>query len=110
MSCRESGYERGLLWYCIIRLPTGVDYTPGRRKIVPHKCNHFTTLRMAYKESDYIVVVASYHAVTQAYNFGAETHLGGGDTSAFVMPSATIARMLSTFVGSTALRKGSRRL
>ena len=27
-----------------------------------------------------------YHAVTQAYNFHAETHLGGGDTSAFVVP------------------------
>jgi len=47
-----------------------------------------------------------YHAVTQAYNFGAETHLGGGDTSAFVLPWATIARSLSsTLVASTVLQR-----
>ena len=31
---------------------------------------------------------------TQPYNLGDETHIGGGDTSAFVVPSATIARAL----------------
>ena len=43
------------------------------------------------------------------YNFGAETHLGGGDT-AFVVPSAAIDRALSSaFVASkklAALTKG----
>ena len=39
-----------------------------------------------------------YHAVTQLH---AKTHLGGGDTSAFAMPSAAIAVALSsTFVAS----------
>ena len=32
--------------------------------------------------------------MTQPYNFGAETDLGGGDTSAFVVLSAAIARPL----------------
>ena len=50
-----------------------------------------------------------YHAVTQAYNFGTETHLGGGDTSTFVLPSATIAQAHLTFVASTALTKGPQR-
>ena len=40
-----------------------------------------------------------YHAVTQMYHFGAETHLDAVDTSAFVMPSAAISRVLPlTFV------------
>ena len=64
---------------------------------------------MAYKDSDY-TVRDRYHAVTLAYNFGAETHLGCGDTSTFVVLSAAIAQALSlTFVGSIALRKGTRR-
>ena len=51
-----------------------------------------------------------YHALSQPYNFGAETHLGGGDTSAFVMPSAAIAQSFSsTFVANTALPKGLQR-
>ena len=57
-----------------------------------------------------------YHAVIQAYNFGGETHLGAGHniillyTSTFVVPSAAIARVLtSTFVASTALTKGPQR-
>ena len=51
-----------------------------------------------------------YHAVTQTYNFGAETHLCSGDTTAFVVPLAAIARALSlTFVASTALTKGPQR-
>ena len=40
---------------------------------------------MAYKDSDYTVMIAIMH---NAYNFGAETYLGGGDTSAFVVQSA----------------------
>jgi len=37
---------------------------------------------------------------------GAETHLGGGDMSAFVFPSASITQALtSAVVGSTALRE-----
>ena len=45
-----------------------------------------------------------YHAVTQTYNNWAETRLGDRDTSAFVTPSAAIARSLSlTFVASTTL-------
>ena len=37
--------------------------------------------------------------MTQTYHFGAETHLDAGDTSAFVMPSAAISRVLPlTFV------------
>ena len=55
---------------------------------------------MVYKDSDYTVVIAI------VYNFGAETHLGGGDTSAF----AAIARALpSTFIASTALMNGPQR-
>ena len=39
-----------------------------------------------------------------------KTHLGGGNTSAFVMPSAAIARALSSIsVGSAALRNGTQR-
>ena len=37
-----------------------------------------------------------YHALSSPYNFGAETHLGGGDTSAYVVPSAAITRSLSS--------------
>ena len=44
-----------------------------------------------------------YHALSQPYNFGAETHLGGGDASAFVVPSAR--SLSSTLVASTVLRK-----
>ena len=44
-----------------------------------------------------------HHAVTQSHNNCAETHFGGGDTSAFVVPSAAIAQSLSsTFAASTA--------
>ena len=40
------------------------------------------------------------------HNNCAETHLGGGDTSAFVVPSAAIARSFSsTLVASTVLRR-----
>ena len=40
------------------------------------------------------------------HNNCAETHFGGGDTGAFVVPSAAIARSLSsTSGGSTVLRK-----
>ena len=42
--------------------------------------------------------------------FGADSHLGGGEMGAFVSLSAAIARALSsTSVGSTALRKCTRR-
>ena len=44
--------------------------------------------------------------MTQSYNNCAETHLGGGDTSAFVVPSAAIARSLSsTLVAGTVIRR-----
>ena len=44
--------------------------------------------------------------MTQNQNNCAETHLGGGDTSAFVVPPAAIARSLSsTLVASTTLRR-----
>ena len=57
---------------------------------------------MAYRDSDYTVVIATM----QPHNFGAETHHGGRDTSAFVVPSAAIARSLSsTLVASTVLRR-----
>ena len=59
---------------------------------------------MAYRDSDYTVLIA--HAATQPHNFGAETHHGVRDTSAFVMPSVAIARSLSSkFVASTVLRR-----
>jgi len=35
-------------------------------------------------------------------NFGAETHLGGGVTSAFVFPFATIAQALASTSASSA--------
>ena len=51
-----------------------------------------------------------YHALSSPYNFGTETPLGGGDTSAYVVPSAAIARSLSSkFVASTALTKALQR-
>ena len=40
---------------------------------------------MAYEDSDY-TFHDRYHALSQPYNFGAETHLGGRDMSAFVSP------------------------
>ena len=39
-----------------------------------------------------------YHALSQMYDFGSETHPGGGDTSAFVFPSAAIAQVLSSIL------------
>ena len=47
-----------------------------------------------------------YHAVTQPHNNCGETHLGDGDTIAFVVPSAAIARSFSsTLVASTVIRR-----
>jgi len=49
------------------------------------------------------------HALTQTYNFGAETHLGDRVMSAFVFPSDTITigqALASILIGSTALRNG----
>ena len=43
--------------------------------------------------------------MTQAYTFGAETHLGGGDTSAFVVSLAAIAQTLSTSLAVQPLGK-----
>ena len=45
----------------------------------------FDYLRMTCKDSDYTVVIAIMH-LSSPYNFGGETHLGAGDTSAFVSP------------------------
>jgi len=43
-------------------------------------------------------------------DFGAETHLGGGVMSAFVFPQPPLLdHPTSTFIGSTAFRKGQRR-
>ena len=51
-------------------------------------------------------MTGSLSCMTQLYNFGVETHLGGGDTSAFVVPSAAIARSLSSMsVASTVLQR-----
>ena len=67
------------------------DYLEWPAKILLHRCDR-------------------YHALSSPYNFGAETHLGGGDTSAFVVPSAAIARSLSLkFIASTALKKAPQR-
>ena len=69
----------------------------------------FEYLGLAYKDSDYIAVIATMHALADLnVNFGAETHLGGGDMSTFVSPSAAIVRP-STSVGSTVLRNGTQR-
>ena len=84
------------------------SYTSGRGKIVPHNVT-FDYLKNGLQRSC-LHHRDRYHAVTQAYNFGGETHLGTGDTSAFVSPSAIIARALSsTIVASTALMKGPQR-
>ena len=45
---------------------------------------------MAYEDSDYTFMIAIMHCPNRT------THLGGGDTSAFVVPSAAIARSLSS--------------
>ena len=52
---------------------------------------------MAYKDSDYTVVIA----VTQNQNNCAETHFGGRDMNAFVSPLAAIARALSSTSGGS---------
>jgi len=44
---------------------------------------------MAYKDSNYTVMHCC--ALTQPYDFGAETYLGDGVMSTFVFPLATIA-------------------
>ena len=54
---------------------------------------------MAYKDSDYIHLHDHYHEVTKPYNFSAENHLGGGDTSAFVVQSAARRRPPATAMG-----------
>ena len=51
---------------------------------------------MACKDSDYTIVIAIMHCP----NFGAETHLGGGDMSAFLSPLAAIARALHRLSGA----------
>ena len=60
---------------------------------------------MAYKDSDYTVVIA----MLQWHNHTIivlKLTLGGGDTSAFVVSSAATAQSLSsTLVASTALRR-----
>ena len=62
---------------------------------------------MAYKNSDYTIVIAVLLWSMQTYTFGAETCLGAGVMSDFVFLSATIVQGLTlTFIGSTALRKG----
>ena len=59
---------------------------------------------MAYNDSDYTIMIS--HVLTQALNFGAETHLVARVRSAFAFPSVTISRVLAlTFTGRTALRK-----
>ena len=56
---------------------------------------------MAYENSGYTFMMAIMHCPNSTI-FGAEIHVGGGDTSAFVVPSAAIARSLySTLVAST---------
>ena len=61
---------------------------------------------MAYEDSDYTFMIAIMHCMSQPYNFGDKPHLGGGDTSDFVVPSAAIARSLSSMlVASTVLRR-----
>jgi len=66
----------------------------------------FDYLAMPYKDSDYTIVIALV-CWPKRMNFGAETHLGGGGMSTFVLPSTAIAwRPTLTFVGSTALRRG----
>ena len=63
---------------------------------------------MAYKDSDYTVVIAMMQW-QQNQNNCAETHFGGRDMNAFVSLLAAIARPLSsTSGGSTILRKGTK--
>ena len=60
--------------------------------------NVVRAIGMAYEDSDYTFMIAIMHALSQPYNFGAETHLRGGDTSAFVVSSVAIARSLSSML------------
>ena len=63
---------------------------------------------MPYKYSDYTVVIAIMQC-PKCTILVLKLTLGGGDTTPFVVPSAAIARALPlTFIGSTALRKGTR--
>ena len=63
----------------------------------------FDYLGMAYKDPDCTVVIA----VMQPRNFSAETHLGGGNTSAFVGRHCSIT--LFDFVASIDMTKGLQR-
>ena len=76
---------------------------------MPHK---LTAWLLNYKGPTKILTSRRdrYHAVTQAYKFGAETHLGGKDTTAFIMQLATIARTLLTSLASRTLMKGPQRV
>ena len=61
---------------------------------------------MAYEDSDYTFMIAIMHCPNRTILVLIKTHLGGGDTSDFVVPSAAIARSLSsTLVASTVLRR-----
>ena len=51
---------------------------------------------MAYKDSG----CDHYHAVIQVYNSGAETHLGGGDTSVLSCHRLPLVERSLTFVAS----------
>ena len=58
------------------------------------KCN-ILNIVIAIKLSYYnISKYRTYHpGLTKTYEFGAETHLGGGVTSAFVFPLTTLAQV-----------------
>ena len=67
-------------------------------------------LAMACKDSDYIVVIAIVHCPHHTLSsFGPETHLGGGDTSAFEVLSGChcsvalleVCRQYSSYKGPT---------
>ena len=73
---------------------------------MPHNMNKMIEyLGLAYKDSDYTATITNLNV-----NVGAETHLGGRHMSAVASLLAAIARVLSsTSIGSTALRKGTRK-
>ena len=77
------------------------SYTPGIGKNGPRNLNVNVCLLPNGLQRFWLHCRDRYDAVTQNQNNCAVIHLGGRDTSAFVIPSAAIARSLSlTLVGN----------
>ena len=66
----------------------------------------FEYLRLAYKDSDYTIVITILHRLKHVH-FGAESYLCDRATNAFVLSSAAIVQAIS--IASSALTRGPQR-